>query len=287
MMNRILCPVDFSECSLNAVEFAAKIGAAHQASLTLIHVFTEEEFGKTLSSKKTPDRYKQPTIDDLTKHAEDTLRQLSEEILRMEGKHGLADCNYQFTYGPLNEQIIDYAQEYRYSMIVMGTTGVKDIFEEYIGSNTAKTIKQAPCPVLCVPTAANYHIPQKIMYATDYQQEDINVLTRLTLFAEPFRARLHVVHMYHSENLREQAAYQDFQKQVKDALPQAQLQFEKRAYKDDVVRSIDQHAIDQSMDIVALLHQRRNFFERVLEGSTVKDISYFATYPVLVYREAK
>ncbi|MEO0330251.1 MAG: universal stress protein [Bacteroidota bacterium] len=287
MMNRILCPVDFSECSLNAVEFAAKIGAAHQASLTLIHVFTEEEFGKTLSSNKTPDRYKQPNIDDLGRYAENTLQHLSEEVLRMEGKHGLADCNYQFTYGSLNQQIIDYAQEHRYSMIVMGTTGVKDIFEEYIGSNTAKTIKQAPCPVLCIPTAADYHIPQKIMYATDYQQEDIDVLTRLTLFAEPFKARLHVVHLSHHNNLREQAAYQDFQKQVKDALPQAQLQFEKRAYEDDIAHSVDQHAIDQSMDIVALLHQRRNFFERLLEGSTVKDISYFATYPVLVYREAK
>ncbi|WKN41448.1 universal stress protein [Tunicatimonas pelagia] len=286
MMNRILCPVDFSECSLNAVEVAAKVGAAHQASLTLIHVFTEEEFEAALSSQKLPEHYRKSDIDNLVGHAEDMLQQLASEVLRMQKRDGLTDCNYHFTYGPLNRQIVDYAKQHQYSMIVMGTSGVKDIFEEYVGSNTVKTIDRAPCPVLCVPTAASYEKPKKMMYATDYQEEDTRAITRLALFAEPFNAELHVVHLSQSKSLQEQATYQDFQQKIKEVLPNTPLQFEKVISKDDIVQEIDQYALQQEMDMVALLYYRRNFLERLFESSTVKDISYFATYPVLVYRES-
>jgi len=284
MLNRILCPVDFSESSLNAVEFAAKLGAKHQAALTLIHVFTEEEFEAALSSEKLPEHYRKSDVDNMVGHAEDMLQQLADEIFRMQKRHGLSRCDYRFTYGPLNRQIVDFAKEHQYSMIVMGTSGVKDIFEEYIGSNTVKTIDRAPCPVLCIPTSANYRAPKKVMYATDYQIEDTEALTRLALFAGPLEAELHVVHICQSKGLREQATHQAFQQHIKDALPTANLIFEETDCEEDATHGIDQYAIRQNMDIVALLYHRRNFFERLFEGSTVKDISYFATYPVLVYR---
>jgi len=286
MMNRILCPVDFSESSLNAVEFAAKLGAAHQATLTLIHVFTEEEFEAALSSQKLPDRYKQGDVDNMVGHAEDMLKQLADEVYRIERKEGLTACDYHFTYGPLNRQIVDFAKEHQYSMIVMGTSGVKDVFEKYVGSNTVKTLERAPCPVLCVPTEANYREPKKIMYATNYQEEDIDSLTRLGLFAEPFESEIHVVHMCHSKNLMERATYADFQQRIEEAIPSTDFIFEEMECKDDIAHAIDQYAIQQNANMVVLLHHRRNFFERLFERSKVKDISYFATYPVLVYRES-
>nr|WKN40172.1 universal stress protein [Tunicatimonas sp. TK19036] len=286
MLNKILCPVDFSESSLNAVEFAAKLGAAHKASLTLIHVFTEDEFGSALSSQKLPDRFKQDDVDNLVGHAEDMIEHLAKEVYRLEVGKGLVACDYHFTYGPLERQIVDYAEEHQYSIIVMGTSGVKDVFEEYVGSNTVKTIERAHCPVLCVPDSVEYRPPKNIMYATNYQEEDTKALARLSLFAKPFQAQVHIVHMCHEKNLMEKATYNDFQDQIKSSIPYTNIQFEEMECDDDTVHGIDQYAIDHNMDMVALLHHRRSFFERLFESSKVKDISYFATYPVLVYRES-
>ena len=42
-----------------------------------------------------------------------------------------------------------------------------------------------------------------IMYATNYQEEDTKALARLSLFAEPFQAQVHIVHMCHEKNLME------------------------------------------------------------------------------------
>ncbi|MDX5477334.1 MAG: universal stress protein, partial [Cyclobacteriaceae bacterium] len=43
---KILCPTDFSECSLNAIEYAAKLGEKYQAEITLFHVPDKEDYQK-------------------------------------------------------------------------------------------------------------------------------------------------------------------------------------------------------------------------------------------------
>ena len=48
----ILCPIDFSDTSLNALEYAVRIGEKHDAHLTMLYVFTEEEFNKKLTTKE-------------------------------------------------------------------------------------------------------------------------------------------------------------------------------------------------------------------------------------------
>ena len=45
---KIVCPTDFSECSLNAVEYAAKLGELYKADLYLFHV-PDRRLSKTFS----------------------------------------------------------------------------------------------------------------------------------------------------------------------------------------------------------------------------------------------
>ncbi|WP_332910585.1 universal stress protein [Algoriphagus boritolerans] len=43
---KILCPTDFSECSLNAIEYAARLGEKFNAVLVLFHVLNREDYLK-------------------------------------------------------------------------------------------------------------------------------------------------------------------------------------------------------------------------------------------------
>ncbi|MFZ9188556.1 MAG: universal stress protein, partial [Algoriphagus sp.] len=42
----ILCPIDFSECSLNALEYASKIGEKYKARLIVFHVLNKQDYQK-------------------------------------------------------------------------------------------------------------------------------------------------------------------------------------------------------------------------------------------------
>jgi nucleotide-binding universal stress UspA family protein len=283
-MNKILCPIDFSEASLNAVEFATRIAEQQKASLTLIHIFTEEEFGEALSKGALQARYKQSDIDNLVASAEDLLKSMADEIFRVSKSRGMQACDYHFTYGPLERQIIHFAREHQYQLIVMGTTGVVDVMEKYIGSNTIKTISRAHCPVLCVPTASSYQKIKKIAFASDYQEEDKNVLNELVPFAMATDAEIHVVHVSQEENEMEDAMYREFEETTRTYLDYPKMVFSVE-YNHEPAHGLDAYVLREKCDMLAVLYQRKNFFQRMLDDSTTKDITYFATYPVMVFKE--
>jgi nucleotide-binding universal stress UspA family protein len=283
-MKKLLCPVDFSSDSLNALEFAARIAEQQNASLTLIHVFTEHEFGEALSKGLLSNHYKQSDIDNLVGAAEDLLSKLADEVNKISKARGLQFCDYHFTYGPLERQLVEYAEEHAYDLIIMGTTGVTDVMERYIGSNTVRAISRAHCPVLCIPENAQYHKINKVVYATDYQMEDNIVLNQLSAFVQPMQAEIHIVHVSQQDNEMEEAMYTDYVEQTRTYLNYDKLKFAVE-FNEDPAHGIDAYVIREKADLVAVLYQRKNFIERLLDESTTKDIAYFATYPVLIFKE--
>ena len=50
-MKKLLCPIDFSEVSLNALEFAVAIGEKEKSELAIINIFTRSDFNKIVKSK--------------------------------------------------------------------------------------------------------------------------------------------------------------------------------------------------------------------------------------------
>lgn len=281
-MKKILCPVDFSANSLNAIEFAARIGELHQAELTLIHVFTEDEFGEALSQGLLAERYRQADIDNLVGSAEDLLKNLADEVNHLSNKRGLQNCNYHFSYGSLEKHITQFAREHDYTLIVMGTGGVKDVFEEYSGSHAIRTVERAHCPVLCIPERVKYRKFAQVVFATDYHNEDDSVLRQLIELITPFDAAIQVLHVCQSDNEMEEAVYEEFVAQIKENIAYPKLQFSRMKFEDPA-HGIDRFAIDQQANLVALYHKRRNFLEQIFTEGTTKSLSYFATYPVIFF----
>lgn len=283
-MKKILCPIDFSSDAINAIEFAAHIGEQHHSTLTLIHVFTEEEFGEALSKGLLSSFENIPEWHDLVAAAENVLKRLTHEVNELSKPKGLQLCDYHFTYGPLDRQISAYAEEHGYDLIVMGTTGVKDVVEKYIGSNTVRTISLAHCPVMCVPENAKYHKINKVVFASDYQIEDKDILNRLISFTASTNAQLDIVHVCPSDNDVEEAMYNEYVEQTKTYLNYQKLKFAIE-YHDDPAHGIDEYVIRENADLLALLYKPRNVIQRIFNESTAREIAYFATYPVLIFKE--
>jgi nucleotide-binding universal stress UspA family protein len=283
-MKKILCPIDFSSDSINALEFAAHIGEQHHSTLTLIHVFTEEEFGEALSKGLLSSFDHSPEWENLVTKAENVLKRLTHEVNELSQPKGLQQCDYHFTYGPLERQISSFAEEHAYDLIVMGTTGVKDVVEKYMGSNTVRTISRAHCPVLCVPENAKYHKVKKVVFASDYQIEDKDILNKLIAFTASTDAALDIVHVCPKDNDIEEAMYNEYVEETKTYLNYPKLKFAIE-YHDDPAHGIDEYVIREDADLLALLYKPKNIIQRIFNESTANDIAYFATYPVLIFKE--
>ena len=136
---RILCPVDFSEHSLRAVEYAVNLAEEIDAQLQLLHVVTLSPEIKELES----------SFEHVREQAEaDRLRRLNELI----PSAASTNCAIQTAvrYGSAHRQILKAAGEQPSDLIVMGAQGRSALDTVIFGSNTARVARGACCPVLVV-----------------------------------------------------------------------------------------------------------------------------------------
>jgi nucleotide-binding universal stress UspA family protein len=138
--DRILCPVDFSEWSMQALTYALALAQEADAELLLLHVlegFPTESQAK--AAQFDPSGYEQFVRDE----AYERLRQTVPEEAR-------AACKpvELVARGKAYPEILRVARERDVRLIVMGVHGRNPIDLMLFGSTTNHVVRSATCPVL-------------------------------------------------------------------------------------------------------------------------------------------
>jgi nucleotide-binding universal stress UspA family protein len=137
-VERILCPTDFSEGSLQAFSAATDIATKLGAELSVIYVLPVQS---ALPSDPTTVFEVHQRQDLLDKRLSEMTRELNEK-----GIQGRAFVEH----GDAAGEIVRLAEEQRIDLIVIATFGKTGWRRLAFGSVTEKVVRQAPCPVLVV-----------------------------------------------------------------------------------------------------------------------------------------
>ena len=137
----ILCPIDFSEISANAMEYAVFLASHHHAELLLLHVVEYlQEFEQyqilVFTSQELVEKMEQQAHEELNKLTEQIKKTVKVETVVRQGK-------------PFVE-IIKEAKEKDMDLIVMASHGRTGISHMLMGSVAEKVVRKANCPVLIV-----------------------------------------------------------------------------------------------------------------------------------------
>lgn len=139
----MLVPVDFSECSVNALRVAIGI-AAPDGDLTLLHVVDEDFINQSVAAGLG-------TSDEITARMRE--RADADFAGLMEGlETGEVSVERMVVIGIPFVEILKIARDLDLPMIVMGTRGRSVPPEEVLfGSTAEKVLRGSRVPVLCVP----------------------------------------------------------------------------------------------------------------------------------------
>jgi nucleotide-binding universal stress UspA family protein len=138
-LRRILCPIDFSRCSVDALEYAAQLVQGFGASFTILHVLEPVFFDLELGLGAVPD-YEQTRA-----RADSRLAETREALT----KQGLT-VQTAISGGVLADSIVAVAQRDQCDMIVMGMHGRRGMPHFLTGSVAEAVLRRAHCPVLTV-----------------------------------------------------------------------------------------------------------------------------------------
>jgi nucleotide-binding universal stress UspA family protein len=138
-ITRILVPVDFSDCSLEAMEYTIQAARQFAASVTILHVIEPASYGLDFTLVHAGDAQK-------TTHALE--KRLGEFTALLEG-HGISTRSMLQSGAP-GQAILDGARAAEADLIVMGTHGRRGFSHLVSGSVAEAVLRQAPCPVLTI-----------------------------------------------------------------------------------------------------------------------------------------
>ncbi|MEI7824454.1 MAG: universal stress protein [Chlorobiaceae bacterium] len=135
----ILCPIDFSDASRKAVQYAREFAAGMGASVLLLNVVEPRPMAVDITLNYVP------LEEDLEKAAAEDLKLLMQEFIQSGLK---AECAVEF--GNPSDVILQKAGELDVNFVIMGSHGKKGLSRFIMGSVAETVVRKANCPVLIV-----------------------------------------------------------------------------------------------------------------------------------------
>lgn len=269
MYTKIICPIDFSETAINAVEYAAEIARKFSGKLFLLNV------QPLLSSELVGGN-----ADMLRDTAVDAQKRLA-GICADTSRTFNVTCESEIVVAyPKLEKIINNEVKEK-TMIVMGTSGIDDLHQYFFGTNTFNVIKKVSCPVWLVPEHTSYSPLTELVYACDIEKAKTH-LKQVTAFAKQLNAKVHLLYITKNETSISQEKYTALTSEIEKPLSANDINhsFEK-IYSDDIADGIDQYMVKKENSLLVMPVEDYNILETIFKKSHVKKISAIASYPVL------
>ena len=287
-IERVLCPVDFSEVSEKAYRYAQSIACHYRAKLILQHVV--ESWQYSLNYYAVTPEYFESVRQILLSNAKEELRALMDKYAGVE-----PECVVE--EGVATDAILCLARARAPNLLVMGTHGRRGFDHLMLGSVTEHVLRHSPCPVLAVPgnrpdesgkSPADHSVQvRQILCCVDFSEHSQRALDHAFSVAKAYGADLTVLHVldnlgeYYDAGKESAAAMDQLQKLVApSALTKEKVHLEvrlgKKAYKE-----ILDLAAERQLDLIITGVRGRNALDLAVFGSNTYRVIQFCPGPVL------
>ena len=154
-------------------------------------------------------------------------------------------------------------------------------------SSNMDVIEKVDCPVWIIPKGAGYKPFTHIIYATDYNREDIANLKKLiNTFPHysPYITALHITDSIDFEERIKKAGFiETIQKQTEHKPLMVKAVYQGK--QDNLTELLNDFALKNEADLLVLLKENKSFFKRIFSTSQTKELLKITDLPVLIYHE--
>lgn len=299
-IQHVLCPVDFSDFSRRALDYAIAVARWYSARVTVlyVHPVTMQAVAELTGVAGGPQ-------DGLVLSSADRerLRGQLQTLTRPEAIEGVP-VTFSVAEGDVAGEIVAEGQSA--DLLVMGTHGRAGFEHLVLGSVTEKVMRKATCPLLTIPrsspdrAAAVPTLFHRILAGVDFSDASMQALDYAVSLAEEADAHLTVLHVTHipRELARWAEQDQEGQRHVEQWKAYAQTRLrplvseaarvychvDERVETGEPYREILRVATEQQSGLIVIGAHGVGVLERVFVGSTAQHIVRQAVCPVLTVR---
>ena len=292
-LERILCPVDFSEFSARAYRYGGSVAEHYGAKLAVQHVVELWRYPSAgfAASAALYDEFCQAVCESGKEQLQEFVKNNSGDGFQPE---------FVVHQGMAPDAILSFAQASKADGIVMGTHGQRGFDRLMLGSVTDRVMRRASCPVLVVRNpprdlmatdkeGRHVHRLRQVLFCTDFSENSERALNHAVSATEEYDAELTLLHVLEEvpSPAKTEKAIAAATEQLDKLIPperRKSLKIKTAVRIGKPYRQIIQFAEDEQIDMVAMGVHGRGSLDLAVFGSTTYRVMQLGPCPVLAVR---
>jgi len=278
-MKTILYATDCSKHDIDILQYAHELCNKLKASLILLHVYS---IPPIQFSTIRPRKY-------LSTHAHDEQLNILKEYTTKHIKQNAIKTQIRFEVTEnisVSDGILSSIKEVSPDLLLVGMKDDHTAREMFSGSIAKALLEKVNCPLLIVPNMQNFKSIKKIVYATDFEEDDILAIQRLVEIAQPLNAEINIVHIATKDEYAGKDRMEWLKEMLQEKVVYQNITFQ-MVYQDTVYDGLRSYINSNNADVVALLEREENgFFKRLFHKDLTKKIESNITIPMLSFNQA-
>lgn len=270
-MGNILAAIDFSDCSINALEHAISIASHGELDLHMLWVNNPRQTKATIYS------------DSANELVESVEKRFNKLIDQYKGHLPNNKIDFVIREGKVYREINDEAREMNSDCIVIGTHGVSGFEQFWIGSNASKVISVAECPVITLRAGidSRYNL-DKIVMPVDSTIDTRQKVPFTTYLARIFNAEIHVLSVYTSKIRSIRSRVDNYAGQVCDYLEEEGIKYVHQIIEaDNLTTSTIEYALSVNANLISIMTEQETKAYNLLIGPYAAQMVNNSPIPVL------
>lgn len=278
-MKTILYATDCSKHDIDILQYAHELCNKLKASLILLHVFS---IPPIQFSTIRPRKY-------LSTHAHDEQLNILKEYATKHIKQNVIKTQIRFEVTEnisVSDGILSSIKEVSPDLLMVGMKDEHTARAMFSGSIAKALLEKVNCPLLIVPNMQNFKSIKKIVYATDFEEDDILAIQRLVEIAQPLNAEINIVHIATKSEYAGKDRMERLKEMLQEKIVYRNITFH-MVYQDTIYDGLRSYINSNSADVVAFLEREENgFFKRLFHKDLTKKIESNITIPMLSFNQA-
>ncbi len=263
-MKKIIVGIDFSDCSINALEYAMAI--AKKANSELILLWIERSNGSAISKSEA-----EKMLSELTKKYQQLLPE--------------SKIEYNIRSGVIHKQIGAEAKASKASLIIIGTHGSGKSKSTKIGSNAAKIVSKTLLPVISI--RENLDISksfERIVIPIDSTLQTRQKVPFTTHLAKLFKSEIYILALIYTsiEAIKERIL--TYSKQTGEYFESQRLDFVVESMEaKNIPESLTNYAKEVNAGLIIVMSQQELRFTNIWKGSFAEQIVNMSDIPICIF----
>jgi nucleotide-binding universal stress UspA family protein len=269
-MKTILVAIDFSECSINALEHAISIAVKAEADIEMMFV-VKPDSSKDLFTEGAQ------TLSAMVK---DKFDELIEKYQPRMHKNKLT---YLIREGKVYQEIVKEADKKDVFLVVAGTHGSSGFEEFWMGSNANRIVSALKKPIITIRGGVNIkrHL-EKIVLPLDSTPETRQKVPFTAYMAKIFGAEVHILKVYTSNVTAVTRKVDSYADQVIKHLDEESVKYVLESlHADNLTDATIDYALKINANLISIMTEQEITAKNLLLGPYAQQMVNHSPIPVL------